>query len=101
MTLQFKVSSKTHELYFSVEREIVQDFGASLSYSWRKYGNYWWSPTYYPDAFFSNLVAAGYHNYTRSQYDYMLAGNIPNQLIDAGRARFTILRKPRANRGTS
>jgi hypothetical protein len=77
-----RMSSKTHELYFSVEREIVQDFGVSLSYSWRKYGNYMWNLTYYPDQFFPTLAAAGFHNYMRSQKDYMLAGNIPNVLTD-------------------
>jgi len=78
----FRMSSKTHELYFSVEREIVQDFGASLSYSWRKYGNYNWDLKYYPDEFFPALVAAGYHNYKREQKDYILAGNIPSTLTN-------------------
>ena len=77
----FRMSSKTHELVFSVEREIVQDFGVSLSYSWRKYGNLSWDLPYYPDQYFPELAAAGYHNYMQTQKDYMLAGNIPGQLI--------------------
>jgi hypothetical protein len=69
--------SKTHELFFSLEREIIQDFGVSLSYSWRKMGNYSWSPNYYPEEYFPGL-----NNHLRSQDDYELGGTVPDTLVN-------------------
>jgi hypothetical protein len=74
-------ASYTHEFYVSVEREILQDFGASLSYSWRRYQTFNRGDTYYPDEKYPALVAAGYHNYRRTKDSYMVAGTIPDQLI--------------------
>lgn len=69
--------SKTQELFFSLEREIIQDFGVSLSYTWRKMGNFSWSPAYYPEAYFP-----GQGNHIRTKDDYEVGGTIPSALVD-------------------
>jgi hypothetical protein len=67
----------THEVFLSVEREIMQDFGVSLSYTWKRMGRYSWNLAYYPEAKFPGL-----NNHMRNQDDYMLAGNVPSVLTD-------------------
>jgi hypothetical protein len=70
-------TSLTHEFFISVEREIMQDFGASASFSWRRMGRYSWTLAYYPQEFFATL-----NNHLRSKDDYQLAGYIPTVLTD-------------------
>ncbi len=67
--------SLTHEVLVSLDREIIQDFGVSLSYSWKRMGRMSNSPAYYPEAYFPGL-----NNHLRTKDDYMVAGTIPNQL---------------------
>jgi hypothetical protein len=67
--------SLTHEVLVSIEREIIQDFGVSLSYSWKRMGRNSWSLEYYPSEFYPDL-----NNHVRSKDDYMVAGTIPDQL---------------------
>jgi hypothetical protein len=68
----------TTEYTISVEHELMQDFGVSLSYNYRKYGNYAWSRSWYPADKFPTISEP---NHIRSQSDYMIGGTVPNQLI--------------------
>lgn len=70
-------TSLTHEVFLSIEREIIQDFGVSLSYTWKRMGRYSWSLSYYPAEFYPTL-----NNHLRNVSDYELGGTIPNQLVD-------------------
>lgn len=70
-------TSLTHEVFVSVEREIIQDFGLSLSYTWKRMGRYSRSLAYYPEQYFPGL-----NNHLRSQSDYELGGTIPDVLVD-------------------
>jgi hypothetical protein len=63
--------SQTHEFNLSLEREIFQDFGMSLSFTWKRMGRFSWSPAYYPDT-----------DHLRSKDDYLIAGYIPDTLPD-------------------
>lgn len=67
--------SLTHEVNVSLEREIIQDFGVTLSYSWKRMGRYSQNLEYYPEAYFPGL-----NNHVRSKDDYMVAGTIPDRL---------------------
>jgi hypothetical protein len=69
--------STTLEGMVSIEHEIMKDFGISLTYSYRRFGNYSWARSYYPESVFPGLG-----NHIRSQSDYELAGTIPGTLID-------------------
>jgi len=72
--------SLTHEVLVSLEREIIQDFGVSLSYSWKRMGRNSWGLNYYPEMY-NNLPAfPGLNNHVRNKDDYMVAGTIPDQL---------------------
>jgi len=64
-------TSQTHEVFVSIEREIMRNFGVSLSYTWKRMGRYSTSYSYYPDL-----------NHLRSKDDYEIAGYIPDTLID-------------------
>ena len=44
-----KASSRTRELIVTLEREILPDFAASINFSLRRYDNFQWWQTYYPD----------------------------------------------------
>jgi len=70
-------TSLTHELFFSLEHEIIQDFGVSLSYSWKRTGRMSVNLPYYPEEFFPGL-----NNHLRSTDDWMVGGYIPDVLID-------------------
>ncbi len=72
--------SLTHEVLVSLEREIIQDFGVSLSYSWKRMGRNSWALNYYPETY-NNLPAfPGLNNHVRNKDDYMVAGTIPDKL---------------------
>jgi hypothetical protein len=95
----YKVSL-THEVSVSLEREIFKDFGVSATFSFRRYGRYAWSRSYYPStvdlmmdfwsgipnivapaasSFFPNLDAA-HLNHIRDRNDYMIGGYVPQTL---------------------
>ena len=61
----------THEVNISIEREIIQNFGLSLSFTWKKMNRFSWSPDYYPDL-----------DHLRSKADYVVAGTVPDTLTD-------------------
>ena len=67
----------THELFVSVEHELMQDFGVSLSYSWKRMGRFSWTQAYYPQAFYPTL-----DNHIRSKDDYEVGGTVPTSLVD-------------------
>jgi hypothetical protein len=67
--------SKTHELSIAIEREIFKDFGASLSYSWKRMGNFSWSRDYYPEEYFPGL-----NDHVRTKDDYEIGGYVPDVL---------------------
>ena len=72
----FKVSL-THEASISIDQELMKDFGVSLGYSYRRYGRYAWSRSWYPADKFPGISEP---NHIRSQSDYMIGGYVPNQL---------------------
>ena len=72
--------SLTHEVLVSLEREIIQDFGVSLSYSLRRMGRYSWSLPYYPDTYNGQPAFPDLNNHVRTKDDYMVAGTIPSTL---------------------
>jgi hypothetical protein len=69
--------SLTHELFISVEHELMQDFGVSLSYSWKRMGRFSWNQGYYPQEFYPTL-----DNHVRSNADYEVGGTVPSQLVN-------------------
>jgi hypothetical protein len=66
----------THEISFSVEQELMRDFGVSLGYSYRKYGRYAWSRAWYPADKFPTISDP---NHIRSKDDYMIGGYVPDK----------------------
>jgi len=74
--------SRTHELTVSIEREIFRDFGASISYSWKRMGNFSWSRAYYPEEYFPGL-----NNHIRTTDDYEIGGYVPD-VLDNGTDTF-------------
>ena len=74
----------THEVNLSVEREIVKDFGVSLSYTWKRMGRFSrWLPYYQagmeaPDG---TLTTAAH---LRGQGDYEVKGTVPETVIGSG-----------------
>ena len=72
----FKVSL-THEVSASVDHELMKDFGVSLGYTYRRYGRYTWTRSWYPADKFPGISEP---NHLRSRSDYMVAGYVPNQL---------------------
>jgi hypothetical protein len=69
--------SLTHELFISVEHELMQDFGVSLSYSWKRMGQMSWTQAYYPLAFYPTQA-----DHIRSNTDYEVGGKVPSSLVD-------------------
>jgi len=69
--------SQTHEAFVSVEHEIIQDFGASLSFTWKRMGRYSWGLSYYPLAFYPTL-----EDHVRSKDDYETLRNVPTTLVN-------------------
>jgi hypothetical protein len=67
----------SHEIYVSVEHELMQDFGVSLSYSWKRMGRFSWNQNYYPLAFYPTL-----EDHVRSVSDYEVGGKIPATLVN-------------------
>ena len=61
----------THEVNISIEHELFQDFGLSLSFNWKRMGRFSWSPDFYPDL-----------NHLRSKDDYVIAGTVPDTLTN-------------------
>ena len=61
----------THEFNISVEHEIFQDFGVSLSFNWKRMGRYSWTLDYYPGL-----------DHIRSKDDYIIAGYVPDTLTN-------------------
>jgi len=70
-------TSQTHEVFVSLEREIMQNFGVSLSYTWKRMGRFSTSWAYYPLEFYPTLG-----NHLRSKNDYEIGGYVPNVLTD-------------------
>jgi hypothetical protein len=73
----FKVSL-THEISLSIEQELMKDFGVQLNYSYRRYGRYAWSRSWYPADKFPGISEP---NHIRSQSDYMIGGYVPDKLV--------------------
>jgi Carboxypeptidase regulatory-like domain len=59
----------THEFNISVEHEIFQDFGVSLSFNYKRMGRFSWTLDYYPEI-----------DHIRSKDDYIVAGTVPTML---------------------
>jgi hypothetical protein len=60
----------THEFNLSIEREIMQNFGVSLGFNYKKMGGYSWTQPYYPTS-----------GHIRNKDDYIVAGTVQNPLI--------------------
>jgi len=71
----------THEVNISVEREIMQNFGVSLSFNWKRMGRFSWSPAYYPVGY---DPANPTLDHLRSKDDYVPAGTVPQTLTGGG-----------------
>lgn len=61
----------THEFNISVEHELAQDFGISLSFNWKRMGRFSWTQDYYPAL-----------DHVRSKDDYIVAGTVPDTLTN-------------------
>jgi len=70
-------TSLTHEVFFSLEREIMHNFGASLSYTWKRMGRWSESRSYYPLEFYPTLG-----DHVRSKDDYEIGGYVPETLAN-------------------
>lgn len=70
----------THEVTVSLDREIIQDFGVNISYSWKRVGRMAWSQYYYPETYNNAPAFPGLNNHIRNKDDYMQAGTVPSQL---------------------
>jgi len=68
---------QTHEAFVSVEHEIFQDFGASLSFSWKRMGRFSWDRDYYPLDVYPTL-----NDHIRTKDDYVVGGYVPATLIN-------------------
>jgi hypothetical protein len=55
----------------------MQDFGVSLSYTWKRMGRMSWNQAYYPLEFYPTL-----NDHVRSKDDYEVGSYIPSTLID-------------------
>lgn len=67
----------THELNFSIEREIIRDFGLSLGFVWRRMGNFSWNLPYYPSDMYPKL-----NDHVRGPDDYLQVTTIPDVIVD-------------------
>lgn len=75
----------THEVNLSIEREIFQNFGVSLSGYWKRMGRYSWSRAYYPsDPANTPNDAPNMSDHIRVQEDYYIAGYVPDTLYKPG-----------------
>ena len=70
--------SLTHEASISIEQELMKDFGVSLGYSYRRYGRYSWSRSWYPADKFPGISEP---NHIRNKNDYMIGGYVPDKLV--------------------
>jgi hypothetical protein len=61
----------THEFNISVEHELFQDFGLSLSFNYKRMGRFSWTLDYYPDT-----------DHVLSKDDYIVAGTVPATLAN-------------------
>jgi hypothetical protein len=64
-------TSLIHEFNFSVEHELFQDFGLSLSFNYKRMGRYSWTLDYYPGT-----------DHVLSKNDYIVAGTVPGTLTN-------------------
>jgi len=60
----------THEFNFTIEHELMQNFGVSLGFNWKRMGRFSWTLPYYPTL-----------DHVRSKDDYVPAGTIPDPLV--------------------
>jgi len=70
-------TSLTHEVNFTVEHEIMQNFGVSLGFTWKRMGRYSWTLPYYPDS-----------NHVQNKDDYVVGGTVPTTLVTPGGETF-------------
>ncbi len=64
----------THEFNVSIEHELFQDFGLSLSFNYKRMGRYSWTLDYYPGT-----------DHVLSKNDYVVAGTVPGTPEQRGR----------------
>jgi hypothetical protein len=69
----------THELNISIEHEVFQNFGVSLSFNWKRMGRFSWSPDYYPVGY---DPANPTLDHLRSKDDYIVGGTVPDMLTN-------------------
>jgi hypothetical protein len=75
----------THEVNVSLEREIFQNFGVSLSTYWKRMGRYSWTRDYYPsDPANTPNDQPNMEDHIRDQADYYIAGYVPDTLYMPG-----------------
>ncbi|HSQ79238.1 MAG TPA: hypothetical protein VLN41_01460, partial [Candidatus Bathyarchaeia archaeon] len=67
----------THEFNISIEHELAQDFGISLSFNWKRMGRFSWTLDYYPEL-----------DHVRSKDDYIVGGYVPETLTNGEGASF-------------
>ena len=75
----------THEVNVSLEREIFQNFGASLSFYWKRMGRFSYTNSYYPsDPAGTPNDAPDLSDHIRNADDYYIAGYVPDTLYKPG-----------------
>jgi hypothetical protein len=71
--------SLTHDVSVSLERQFTQDISASVTFSYRRYGRYTRSLSYYPAAAFPTISDP---NHKRAASDYEIVWKVPDTLVD-------------------
>ena len=82
---QNAASSRTMEVLFSVDHEIMTDFSLGLNGTWRKYDHFSWNPSYYANGTLGDYSIDG-ENRILDFTMYDVAGQIPDSIsgVDLG-----------------
>ena len=71
--------SLTHDLSFTLERELTRDMSVAGTFSYRRYGRYSRSRSYYPVGSFPTLSDP---NHIRQMSDYEIVSKVPSTLVN-------------------
>lgn len=94
---QNAASSRTMELLFSVDHELMTDFSVGLNGTYRKYDHFSWNPSYYANGTLGDFSIGGVNRILDFTM-YEVAGQIPTSVsgvdLGAGAGRDYWLRSP-------
>lgn len=74
-------STRTQELLFTVDHELLADFSVGLNATYRKYDHFSWNPSYYTDGELGDYTIEG-ADVIRDYRVYSVAGQIPTAGAD-------------------